>query len=320
MNDYRMIDPKTASDLRMSPEEAQAVIEMWAIHQRLANQGREMPSVEDLSEGLTIPRGEVRSYLSQVRALQKRGMRKPRPKSADVRMAAIASVVFIVAMAGALSAYISSNRMRARSYVPTWGRTVAVSGPGMAVPDSMPREVVGLNRSQLMSGSMFLAMARRSSDPPQFIFGIDRSLYFSSPRREIAADREDVLRALEQVVGGPLADRSAVPAQPVTPEEIAAAFASAPSNEMVPVAFEAAGAAVVSPLPDHGLLQWKSVQIAYGGKVSQASVPFARVSDPALLEEVKRAQARALSQLADAGLAIALPHGPKPAEAPTSLR
>jgi len=310
MQQYSRIDAKTASKMQMTPEEAQAVIELWAVHQRFAEPGPGMTTVGDVAEGLTIPPSDVKAYLSQIRATQNRRIRPPRSKATDIRLSILAVIGFVAVVACVATLFRAERRYA--PYVedfPTYAPTVAIADPSSS---GSFRSVEGMSRIVDRGYGTRTLIATRSTDPPKFVFGLDREVFVPN-RPLITNDREVVLDALHRVAGGALADQSVVPIKPITVAELTKAFQSAPSDEVVPVGFASPEADFHPPLPDRGLLQWKSVQVGYGGKVTQANVPFARVSDPGLIREVEKEQKRILGQLADAAISISgRPDSPAP--------
>lgn len=299
MHQHNLIDAKTASKMKMTPEEAQAVIEMWAVHQRLADPGRDMPSVQDLSEGLTIAPSEVRNYLNQVRAMRKRGVRTPRPKSADVRLAMMAAGGFLVVVA-CVASFVNFNKRR-QYYPPPYASYAPAYEMTTTVAPAPSRGINGMSQTTVRSGSVSARLASMTAHTARAGFSIDRTIYLANGSQGATYSVDDFVNALQRVSGGAMADHSVLPSRRLTNSEIAQALQSAPSTDLIPVAFENSEAQIPPPGVGGNWIQWKSLQIGYGGKVTRANIPFARVSDPALVAQVEREQSRIIGELAEAG-------------------
>jgi len=303
MEGYRLIDERTLAKLRMTAEEADAVAEMWAVQNRLA-------SPASIAPGLVIPPNEVKQYLSQIRAGSARRFRPARSLGADVRLAAVGALVLIGA-AIAFNAMYHSRRNEAAYY--RGPLTYDTSSSPMAIPAR-----TGYRESQtgnLMRTQYFgygppgfsqvptRLMMRMSQEPVQFIIGRGDSLYRMvgfAPSNQLNALRE----GLAAVVGGPLSGSTTLPAQPLDRATIEAAMQPPPER------FSGRSGT-------RDLVQWETVQVAFGGKVTQARFPFAKVADRGLREAVRAAQSRLLGDLTEAAKDLQSQISPN-TESPTS--
>lgn len=299
MQEFIPIDPQTASKLRMTPEEAQAVVEMWTFHQRMADPDATPYSIYVPPPGATIANSDVRSYLSQIRAMRKRRMREPRPKSADVRLAMMAVAGFVLVVFCA-TAFYSSQRRRdypVYGYAPPYVTPVATASAPSAI--STTRAVEGYSSFQHHGNRISEILAQQTTSPARFAFSLGRTIFVAAPHNTLNGQVRGLSQDLKNTVGGPVAARSRVPNRPVTVGEAAAALRSAPSEAVVPVAFESGTPAPNTP--ESALVEWQSIRLAFNGKVTEANIPFARVTDPGLMTEVEREQERVIARLVEIG-------------------
>ncbi len=290
MEGYRLIGEETASKLRMTPEEAEAVAQLWAVQNRLTFPGSPLPNT--IPPGLVIPPEDVRAYLRELRGETKRRFRPARSLGADVRLAIIGAAVLVMAAVGLTMMFNSNRPFRV-------GRPTA---------RAIHQTTVGnMSRTEYRFPNFDYWLPVWSSAPVRYIFA--RGNYSFEPMGEpIPARLDNVRTALRSVIGGPLASNSSVPTRPLNEEAVRRAFESRPQRS--DPWGSSSGGFGMSPL-----IQWETVYAAYGGQVVQAWVPYARVSDRALRLAVEKEQERVLAELAESALTLADPA--MPAEAPT---
>jgi hypothetical protein len=267
---------------RLTQEEAQAVIGMWSLQQRLNSNGDHRPTVVDLAEGLSISPEAVQAYLDQVRATPPVLRKTGRSKKQDIRLAAI-----FVAMAAFLfiGAAIFASVRASRSRAPRPART-SLAADGMTeldyryyLPESLPADY--------------------SSGPNRFAFSVGTKL-FESYNPDGLKSAAQLEKAITDNLGGPLADNSSVVTSEIDEATIAQALKTAPAERVGPPG---------TFRPDlveqaSSLVEWQTVQVAFGGKVVSAEIPFARVSEPKLLSAVREAQKRLIHRLAESGTSL----------------
>jgi hypothetical protein len=286
MNDYRLLDEKTIRSNRMTPDEANAVVEMWAIRHRLREGEHGMPPIDPVAEGMTVPPKEAKTLLKQIRA-QRQKPRTARPIAADVRLAMAAMAAFVLVVASIAGLIGSSNR--GSYYPPSYYTSPAetwVTRDGFIA---------------LRNGNDYRDqnLKAQSLQPPRFVFGLDNTVYEKRGSSRVKATAEDLRTAIRQVIGGPLADSSSVSKAPITKEQIEAALHTQTGD---PYADPSSQTGLREPL-----VEWKALKIAYGGKVTEATLPFARYSDKELRTAVAEAQDKIVKELTDAGLVLAVP-------------
>lgn len=303
MQEFIPIDPQTASKLRITPEEAKAVVEMWTFHQRLSDPNASHYVSYAPPPGSTISNSDVRSYLNQIRAMRKRGLRAPRPKSADVRLAMFAVAGFALVVFSA-TAFFSSQRRNSypaydyyspRSFAPT---------PVAAIESTsgVSRTIEGFSSFQNNGNRVSEMLAQQSMRPSRMVYSLGRTVFVAAPHMTLSRQIRSISYHLRQVVGGPVAARSRVPNRPVTIAEATAALRSTPTEAVVPVAFESGTPAPSTP--ESALVEWQTIRLAFNGKVTEANVPFARVSDPGLMAEVEQEQEQIIAKLVAIGMKL----------------
>lgn len=268
MEAYGAIDPQASQETRLTNEEAQAVIGLWSLQRRLNDDALSKPTVSDIAESLNIPSDEVRKYLEVARAAQKSGVRTPRSLKADLALAFAALAALALIAFCLTTAFVSSRRRSfvGPPYIATFGTTSAAPAPFEAtVPET--------------------ALVGYSNGPKKVVIGVGTDLV--TPRYDYRRppDMAQVRRYIFSAVNGPLADNSLLKPGSVSRREIEYALSVGPS---VP----------------SDLLQWKKVQVAYGGKIIEAEFPFARFADKNLTDEVAAKQSRLIDKLAENVMAL----------------
>lgn len=288
MDGTRLIDEATRAKLRMTPEEANAVVEMWAVQNRIAYDPTGLAS--PIPSGLVLPPQEVRLYLNEVRGLSNRKLRPARSIGADVRLAIIAASVLLIAALGFALAFGLRRSPSYAAYAPYRYGPLYSSGPPVQIGD--------LRRTRYLNSDITFWLTERSSLPVRFVFANDQ--YFFEPiGRTVGPNMEALKDALTTVVGGPLAENSQLSTGAISAAEISRALSQRPQRNPA------------NPLPPNldaeNLIEWKSVKVAYGGKIIESWMPYAKVSDKALRDAVLADQARTIGQLAEGGVTLAGP-------------
>lgn len=302
MNAYGFIDPNLVSETQMTPDEAQAVIELWAERQR-AGSGA---TVADLAEGLAIPPREVREYLAQVRAATSTPFKPARSKRTDIRLAVFATCLAIVGVIGLASFF--SFRSRRISYAPYGERRVFVEqartpvatadvGTGTAVPT--------MSYSSSVPNSQWARYA--TAKPDRFGYRVGERAVSLPTGTDLEGSLAQLRDSLTKAIGGPLAANSIVSSDPLKPDEIVRAIRGGPEDvESLSPPAESYNPAPPLPRPTgREVLEWRSVAVGYGGKSVEATFPYARVSDKGLREAVQKEHARLLSEMLDSVREIA---------------
>ena len=268
MEAYGAIDPQASQETRLTNEEAQAVIGLWSLQRRLNDDARSRPSVNDIAESLNIPPDEVRKYLELARATQKSGVRAPRSLKADLSLAFAALAVLALIVFCIVGAFVTTRRraVEAPAYVATFESGPAA--PVVFVPAVPETALVGY-----------------SNGPKKVVIAVGSNLV--TPRYDYSRqpDMSQVRKYLFSAVGGPLADNSLLSGGSVSTGQIENAFTTGPTT-------------------NSRLLQWKKVQVAYGGKVVEAQFPFAKIAEKNLRDAVAAKQSRLVDNLAENVMAL----------------
>ena len=263
MQAYGAIDPQASQETRLTNEEAQAVIGLWSLQKRLSEDALSRPSVSDIAESLNIPPDEVRKYLELARA-QNRQSRSPRSLKADLTLAFAALAVLAFIVFCATAFFVT----RRQSY-PVPAFATSNFAPVPAIPGfsgEVPRS----------------ALIGYSKNPKRLVIGVGSTMV--TPRQSSEALNESFVRqSIQAAVGGPMADNSTLSSRSAERNQIVRELSSGPT--------------------DSDLLQWKKIQVAYGGKVVETYFPFLRIADKELRIAVQAKHEGLIDELAGSVMA-----------------
>jgi hypothetical protein len=293
MNQFGLIDDKTYRATRMTPQEAQAVIEMWTLQTRMNDEGAGMTSIDDVAEGLTISPEQVRQYLKQHRRAKKT-IRPPRNKSTDIKLA-LAAMATLVIVAATIAGVINNQRSQ------NWSQNYYSAPTGRILQN-------GVVANEFRFSLPHDWANRYTSYPLRHAIAIGATAFSIPPATLRTGTAQELRSAIRLCVGGALADGSVVNTKTVGKAEIDEALKADPANSPQ---FDGPGSGSydydrsMGRADGQGLIDWQTIQLAYGGKVVRGTMPYAKVSDPGLREAVLKAQNERIAKLADAGIDLA---------------
>jgi len=261
MEAYGAIDPQTSQEARLTNEEAQAVIGLWSLQKRLSEDALSRPSVSDIAESLNISPDEVRKYLELARA-QSKQERTPRSLKTDLTLAfaALAVLAFIVFCATAF--FVTRRQVYPVPAYTTSNFTPVPSIPGFS--GQVPRS----------------ALIGYSKNPNRLVIGVGSTMVTPRQSSNSPLNESFIRQSLRAAIGGPMADSSSFSNRSVAQFEIVAALRKGPTE-------------------NSELLQWKKIQVAYGGKVVEGHFPFSKLADKDMRIAIETKHARLIEELVE---------------------
>lgn len=261
-----------AQTLDLSPQEAEAVLELWAKKQA-EGELRSRLNVQDLAEAMSLPVEEVEKMVDSVRQKASSPTVTPPIKKArpiNSLLIALAVVVWFTILAGACYFAFEAGTDKGRQ----------MSGmPAMAPPASMDAPALAYDTTPTPEGAMIAA------DTP--VHGIPRSVtveikgYKVYGEQRQNASQGQILDSLKQILN------EVAPPSSAKPDVVFGDVATMNALQEN------------SPAKVDGQIQFEAMTVQGNGTGMTLMIPVAKVSDPDLIRLVEEEQTTRLKILAN---------------------
>ena len=156
MNRFHFQDEEALEAQRMTNEEAEAIVRLWAERERLSS----LPTVQDVADGLQIPAQEAAALLLEVRATRARQTRRAAQRAVLFRRKlnplavaiAVSALVFLLGIVLVRPAGVQSTK--SGSTVPTHPVPSSIWGVIRPIPSILPEGAELRNRKSMRNGMM----------------------------------------------------------------------------------------------------------------------------------------------------------------------